>query len=173
MQSTQAKQRKRERDRLKREEKRRSLKASLSGWPLLPPWPAMSETFPEYAKPILEQLPLGHTPGQLRKALLIASGVWNAMVAEGGDVDRVVALVTRILTETKQPMPPGLSAAIERLAVRKLARFDDDDRIVTHVAVERVGDQLRVHASSKSPPPEVRLALWLRRLEQVDDGWLS
>src|SRR5262249_15721833 len=99
---------------------------------------------------------------------------WNAMVAEMGDVDRAVEAVRRILTEeTKQPLPGGLSAAIERLAVRKLARFEDDDRIVTNVEVQRVGDQLRIRASCESPPPGVRLALWLRRYLHDDDGWLS
>ena len=173
MQSTQAKQRKRERKRLKREEKRRQLATPLPGLPL-PPWPEMSATFANYAQPIIEQLPPGDAPGQLRRALLIASGVWNAMVAERGDVDRAVDFVIRILTEeTKQPVPDGLSAAIERLAVRKLARFDDDHRIVTDVQVHRVGDEFRIRASSESPPPAVRLALWRRRHEQLDDDWPS
>jgi hypothetical protein len=134
----------------------------------------MSATFADYARPIIEQLPPGYAPGQLSKALLIASGVWNAMVAERGDVDRAVEFVTGILTEAKkQRVPDGLSVAIERLAVRKLARFDDDDRIVTDVQVQRVGDQFRIHASSESPPPAVRLALRRRRLQQLDDDWPS
>ena len=133
-------------------------------------WPEMSATFADYAQPIIEQLPPGSAPGQLRRALLIASGVWNAMVAERGDVDRAAEFVTRILSEaTKQPAPDGLSAAIERLAVRKLARFDDDDRIVTDVQVQRVGNQFRIHVSSETPPPAVRLALGRRRLEPLDD----
>ena len=173
MQSTQAKQRKRERKRLKRAEKRRSLPTSRAGWPL-PPWPEMSATFADYARPIIEQLRPGYAPGQLSKALLIASGVWNAMVAERGDVDRAVEFVTRILAEeTKQPVPDGLAVAIERLAVRKLGRFDDDDRIVTDVQVQRTGDQFRIHASSESPPPAVRLAFRRRRLQQLDDDWPS
>ena len=138
----------------------------------LPPWPKMSDTFVDYAKPIIDRLPPGYGLGQLRRALLIASGVWNAVVAERGDIDRAVEFVTRTLAEeSKQPVPPGLLSAIETLAVRKLARFEDDDRIVTGVEVQPVGDRFRVLVSSESPPPAVRVALWLRRLKHlVDDG---
>ena len=112
------------------------------------PWPPMSATFAEYAQPIIEQLPPRHAPAQLRRALLIASGVWNAMVAEQGDVDAAVEFVTRVLAEeTKEPVPDGLSAAIERLAVRKLARFDDDDRLVTNVELQGEGNRFRVWLS--------------------------
>jgi hypothetical protein len=170
MQSTQAKQRKRERKRLKREEKRRGLQASLPDWSPLSPWPDISDTFVDYAQPLLERVPPGCTPGQLRRALLIASGVWNAVVAKRGDIDGAVELVTRTLAEeVRQPVPRGWLATIERLAVRKLARFDDDDRIVTDVDVHLVGDRFRVLASSESPPPEVRLALRLGRLNQLVD----
>jgi hypothetical protein len=174
MQSTQAKQRKREQKRLKREEKRRRLQTSISEWPLFPPWPNMTETFVNYAKPIIDPLGPGCEPGQLRRAFSIASGVWNAMVATGGDVDRAVDLVTGILTEdVKESLPDGLLEVIKRLAVRKLVRFDDDDRIVTGVEVQRNGDGVRVRAACENPPPAVRLALWLRRLEQLDDDWPS
>ena len=132
----------------------------------------MSDTFVDYAKPIIDRLPPRCGLGELRKALLIASGVWNAVVAERGDIDRAVELVTRTLAEeAKQPVPPGLLSAIETLAVRKLARFEDDDRIVTGVEVQPVGDRFRVLVSSESPPPAVRMALRLRRLKYlVDDG---
>jgi len=174
MQSTQAKQRKREQKRLKREEKRRRLQTSLSEWPLFPPWPKMTETFVDYAKPIIDPLRPGCESGQLRRAFWIASAVWNAMVAKGGDVDRAVDLVTGILTEDmKQPLPDGLLAVIKRLAVRKLVRFDDDDRIVTGVEVQRDGDGARFRVACENPPPAVRLALWRSRLERLDDDWLS
>jgi len=174
MQSTQAKQRKREQKRLKREEKRRRLQTSLSEWPLFPPWPQMTETFVDYAKPIIDPLRPGCELGQLRRAFWIASAVWNAMVAKGGDVDRAVDLVTGILTEDmKQPLPDGLLAVIKRLAVRKLVRFDDDDRIVTGVEVQRDGDGARFRVACENPPPAVRLALWRSRLERLDDDWLS
>ena len=140
----------------------------------LPPWPKMSDTFVDYAKPIINRLPPNYGIGQLRRALLIASGVWNAVVAERGDIDRAVEFVTLTLAEeAKQPVPPGLLSAIEELAVRKLARFDDDDRIVTGVEVQPVGDRFRVLAASESPPPAVRMALRLRRRKQLVDDWPS
>jgi len=134
----------------------------------------MTETFVDYAKPIIDPLRPGCELGQLRRAFWIASAVWNAMVAKGGDVDRAVDLVTGILTEDmKQPLPDGLLAVIKRLAVRKLVRFDDDDRIVTGVEVQRDGDGARFRVACENPPPAVRLALWRSRLERLDDDWLS
>jgi hypothetical protein len=174
MQSAQAKQRKQERKRLKRDEKRRRLQTSLPDWPLFPPWPNMTETFVDFAQPIIDRVRPGCELRQLRRALSIASVVWNAMVGKQGDVDRAVELMTRILAEeTKQAVPSGLLAAIGSLALRKLARFDDDDRIVTGVEVQSVGDGIRVRAVCETPPPAVRMALWLRRLEQLDDDWPS
>jgi len=43
-------------------------------------------------------------------------------------------------------------AVIARLAMRKLGRFGDDDRLVTGVEVYRDGDGFRVLTASESPP---------------------
>jgi len=151
MQSAQAKQRKREQKRLSREEKRRSLRTSLPDWPAFFPRPKFS--FLDYARPIIDQLRPDYAPRDLRKALLIASGVWNAMVAERGDIDRAVGFVAQTLAdETKEPVPREVLAVIARLAMRKLGRFGDDDRLVTGVEVYRDGDGFRVLTASESPP---------------------
>jgi hypothetical protein len=108
----------------------------------------MSDTLLDYAQPFIDRVPHDHGPEELRKALLIASGVWNAVVAERGDIDRAVAFVARILTEESQkPLPRELLVAIGALAVRKLAQFCYDDRIVVGVKVYRAGDELRVLAA--------------------------
>ena len=139
--------------RLRREEKRRGLRTSLPDWPAFFPRPSMSDTFVDYARPLIDQLPPDYALEELRKALLIASGVWNAAVAERGDIDRAAGFVARTLTEeAKEPIPRGVLAVIERLAVRKLARFGDDDRIVTGLEVYRDGDGFRVLAAGESPP---------------------
>ena len=153
MQSAQARQRKREEKRLRREEKLRTLRASLPDWPRFFPRPTMSHTLVDYARPFIDQLPPDYAPDELRKALLIASGVWNAVVAERGDIDRAAGFVASTLTEeAKTPVPREVLAVVERLAVRKLARFGDDDRIVTGLKVYRDGEGFRVLAASESPP---------------------
>ncbi len=153
MQSAQAKQRKREQKRLRREEKRRSLRTSLPDWPAFFPRPKMSDTLVDHARPLIDRLPPDYAPEELRKALLIASGVWNAVVAERGDIDRAIEFVARTLTEeAKEPVPREVLAVIARLAMRKLGRFGDDDRLVTGVEDYRDGDGFRVLVASESPP---------------------
>jgi len=81
----------------------------------------VSDTFVDYAKPIIDRLPPGYGLGQLRRALLIASGVWNAVVAERGDIDRAVEFVTRTLAEgAKQLVPPGLFVGDRRAGGAKV-----------------------------------------------------
>jgi len=60
----------------------------------------------------------------------------------------------------------------ERLKLGR-GRFGDDDRIVTGVEVYRFGDGFRVLACSESPPPAVRMAFWLRRMNQLVGDWPS
>ena len=44
----------------------------------------MSDTLLDYAQPFIDRVPHDHGPEELRKALLIASGVWNAVVQREG-----------------------------------------------------------------------------------------
>jgi hypothetical protein len=152
MQTAQARQRKREEKRLRREEKRRTLRTSLPDWPVFFPRPRISDTLVDYARPLIDRLPPDYAPEELRKALLIASGVWNAVVAGRGDIDLAIGFVAQTLTEeAKEPVPREVFAVIARLAMRKLGRFGDDDRLVTGVEVYRDGEGFRVLVASERP----------------------
>jgi len=146
MQSVQARQRKRERKRLKREEKRRSLGSSLPLGLVPFPGPKMSDTLLDYARPLIDGLPDDAGLEELRALLKFASVVWNAVVEEDGDVDEAVLNLTTDMTAKLQGPPP--EAVIEWLAERKVYRYGDDPRIVLSVEVFRNGDQLRVMAAS-------------------------
>ncbi len=146
MQSEQTRQRKRERKRLRRVEKRRVVDSVPALGPLLAPCPKMSDTLMAFARPLLHVLPADAGLGTLKRSLLLAAAVWNAVVDAEGDFRRAaVTLVTDLRSKLDTPLP---QAVIELLAERKVRRFGDDSRRVRSVDVSWDGDRLRVAATS-------------------------
>ncbi len=146
MQSEQTRQWRRERKRLEREEKRRSLRDSLPIEVVPLRLAKMSDTLLEYAGPLINALPDDTGLEELKRVLQLAAVVWNAVVEEDGDVDEAALNLVADMKSKLQVTPP--EAAIEWLADRRVFRFGDDPRVVLSLDVVRDGDRMRVLATS-------------------------
>ncbi len=146
MQSEQTRQWRRERKRLEREEKRRSLRDSLPIEVVPLRLAKMSDTLLEYAGPLINALPDDAGLEELKRVLQLAAVVWNAVVEEDGDVDEAALNLVADMKSKLQVTPP--EAAIEWLADRRVFRFGDDPRVVLSLDVVRDGDRMRVLATS-------------------------
>ena len=152
MQSTQTQMRRRERKRLKREEKRRSHAAAAPHCASLTR-PDLSDSFHEFVRPLIKRLPPDYSGDRLKRPLVIAAAVWNAVVAAEGDIVLAAAFVEGMVSEGQQkPVLPTLRAVIQALAVGKATYFCDDHRIVMGVEVHREGADVRVVARAMTPP---------------------
>jgi hypothetical protein len=150
MQSPQARQRKLERKRLKREEKRRLQRLTGSGDGeafLRPAIPKMSETLLEFAGPVLA-VPDDAGPSEVRSCLLFAGVIWNAMVAARTDVDSVVRDLTPMVSKGLKISTEEASSLVRELANRKLERFPDDHRRVMDVETYWENGEVRILALS-------------------------
>jgi len=149
MQSEQTRQLRRERKRLKREEKRRSFRPPpADATMLLQALPPMGETLLEYARPLISGLlPADHGPEELKAMLAFASLFWNAVLEEE-EVDEAVPILARKLVgKLQMPLTEAFRLS-EALALRRVQLFGHDPRIVSNVEVSRDGDRLRVTARS-------------------------
>jgi len=145
MQSEQTRQWRRERKRLEREEKRRSLRDSLPIEVVPLRLAKMSDTLLEYAGPLINALPDDAGLEELKRVLQLAAVVWNAVVEEDGDVDEAALNLVADMKSKLQVTPP--EAVIEWLADRRVFRFGDDPRVFLSVDVVREGDRMRVLAA--------------------------
>jgi len=145
MQSEQTRQWRRERKRLAREEKRRSLRDSLPVEVVPLRRAKMSDTLLDYAGPLIKALPDDTGLEKLRMLLQLAAVVWNAVVEEDGDVDEAALNLVADMKSKLQVTPP--EAVIEWLADRRVFRFGDDPRVFLSVDVVREGDRMRVLAA--------------------------
>jgi len=161
-------QKKLERRRRKREDKRRAAPALLCPLrqsigepePGFTPFlasqlaaPAMSDTLVAFARDELDSLPDDATAAQVETLLLIAMGVWNAVVAgpESTLDDRLWQL-NRTLQPPSGVPPEYIVRLLRNLAERKRLRFAHDHRIVVNVAVQDEGDHFYIMAMSAPMP---------------------
>ena len=145
MQSEQTRQWRRERKRLEREEKRRSLRDSLPVEVVPRRRAKMSATLLDYAGPLIKRLPDDIGLEKLKMVLQLAAVVWNAVVEEDVDVDTAVLNLVADMKSKLLVMPP--EAVIEWLAHRRVSQFGDDPRVFLSVDVVREGDRMRVLAA--------------------------
>jgi hypothetical protein len=160
-------QKKLERKRRKREDKRKAAAALRPLWQRIgepEPWltpslasrlaaPKMSDTLVAFARNALDSLPDDATAAQVETLLLIAMGVWNAVVAgpESTLEDRLWEL-SRTLQSSSGVPPEHIVRLLRNLAERKRLLFAHDHRIVVNVAVEDEGDHFHIMAMSAPGP---------------------
>ena len=160
-------QKKLERKRRKREDKRKAAAALRPLWQRIDgpePWltpslasrlaaPKMSDTLVAFARDELDSLPDDATAAQVESLLLIAMGVWNAVVAgpESTLEDRLWEL-SRTLQPSSGVPPEHTVRLLRNLAERKRLRFAHDHRIVVNVAVQDEGDHFHIMAVSAPGP---------------------
>jgi hypothetical protein len=148
MQSEQESQWRRERKRLKREEKRRN-RRPRPGDPtiLLQALPPMGVTLLEYARPLMNRLPADHGPDEVQALLAFASMFWNSVLDED-EVDEAIPIIVRKLVKQLQMSHTEANRLSEALLDRRVQLFGHDPRIVTNVEVARDTEGLRVRARS-------------------------
>ena len=110
----------------------------------------ISETFLDFASPLLSVLPTGAAKGEYEEVLEIAFVVWNAVVyADAVGDDAHIKEIRRLMRDDGT-----LRLITEELIARKRALFGDDHRLVGDHRVTRQGRGFKLWAEARSPFPE-------------------
>jgi len=152
MQSEQTRQSKRERKRLRREQKRRSLQGPPVGVVSAVPRIRMFEVLVDYAGPLIDALPRDAAPERTEELLLLAAVVWNAVVEEDGDPGEAARKLIADM-KSKVPFRPS-DALVEWLARRKVSRFSDDPRLIQGVDLAHEVDSMCDPGYQRSRSPQ-------------------
>jgi hypothetical protein len=109
----------------------------------------ISETFLQFAEPLLEPLGPDATEPDMEEALKIAFTVWNAVVYETVNGETRHVEMVRELTAQHQE----IAAVVSHMIDRKHRHFGDDYRLVGEFKLTRKGDELRLWAEARDPRP--------------------
>lgn len=108
----------------------------------------ISETFLDFAKPLLEPLGANAVEAEMEPMLQIAFTVWNAVVFDAADGSgRWVSQVRGLLNKD-----PRARALVEQLISRKQRLFADDHRAIGEYQLYRHDGELRLRAEARQPP---------------------
>jgi len=107
----------------------------------------ISDTFLQFAEPLLDAFGPNVTEAQMEQPLKIAWTVWNAVVYadvanNGHTLDLLRSSMERD-SESKE--------LVEALIDRKRTLFDDDDRLIGEYKLRREGDEWRLWAEARDP----------------------
>jgi hypothetical protein len=107
----------------------------------------ISETFLDFADPLLEPLGPGASVDQMEQALQIAFTVWNGVVYDkvNGNSHFVDGMRKHAGHDRK------IAALVEQLIARKHKRFGNDDRLVGEFKFVRKGGKLHLRAEARDP----------------------
>jgi len=108
----------------------------------------ISETFLDFAAPLLDPLGAEAPEQEMENALKIAFTVWNALVFDA--VDRSSRWVDR-LRSYLAGQDPRVQALVEQLVARKRSLFRDDHRLIGEYQFYRHHGQLRLRAEARRP----------------------
>ena len=112
----------------------------------------ISETFLDFADPLLEPLGPGATVDQMEQALKIAFTVWNGVVYDKVNGNTHFLDIMRNQTRRNR----DLAALVDRLIARKRKLFGDDDRLVGEFKFHRKGGKLHLRAEARDPTTRIR-----------------
>jgi predicted DNA-binding antitoxin AbrB/MazE fold protein len=112
----------------------------------------ISETFLDFASPLLRDLPSEAPERRAREALQVACTAWNAVIfADVLDEDRHLRQLRGPLAHT-----PEVAQLVEHLIARKRA-LGDDHRLIGTWEVTRTADGINLRADARDPytvPPD-------------------
>ncbi len=111
----------------------------------------ISETFLEFADPLLAPLGPRATVKQMEAALKIAFTVWNGVVYD--KVNGNSHFLDMIRNQTRHNRE--VAALVERLIARKRKRFGHDDRLVGKFKFIRKSGELRLRAEARDPTTRI------------------
>jgi hypothetical protein len=123
-----------------------SEKSRAGGEPILPDR-KISETFLDFAAPLLQEMPAGALEEAFERALKVAYAVWNAVVY--ADVAGDPRFLRDLRREVEQK--PELARLAENLIHRKRSLFGDDWRCIGTWEVRKTGDGFVVRADARDP----------------------
>jgi hypothetical protein len=107
----------------------------------------ISETFLEFAAPMLKDLPSEATEQRARQALEVFYTAWNAVVFADVLNDHRHLDEIRRLTADK----PDVALLMEQLIARKRTLFADDERLIGTWEVTRTEDGINLRADARDP----------------------
>ena len=107
----------------------------------------ISETFLEFAGPIVRDLPSEAPEHRARQALQVAFTVWNAVIF--ADVLKDHAYIDQIRHITVGN--PEARLLVEQMIVRKRELFADDQRMIGDWEVTRTEEGINVRADARDP----------------------
>jgi hypothetical protein len=107
----------------------------------------ISETFLDFAAPLMEDLPSEALEHKAREALKVCFTVWNAVIF--ADVLHIHRFLDEIrgLTAAKA----GTALLIEQLIARKRSLFANDERMIGNWVLTRTADGINLHAEACDP----------------------
>lgn len=109
----------------------------------------ISETFLDFAAPLLDPLGAEATEYEMENALKIAFTVWNAVVFDA--VRRSSRWVDQVRDLAGHD--PHVRALVEQLIARKQNLFGNDHRLVGEYQLYRHDGELRLRAEARQPTP--------------------
>lgn len=107
----------------------------------------ISETFLEFAQPLLIPLGSSATEYELNQVLQIAFVVWNAVVYETVNQDAHCLDMLEDLTAAE----PEAALLVNQLIQRKRHQYGDDHRLVGEFKVTIRGDEVNLRAEARDP----------------------
>lgn len=107
----------------------------------------ISETFLDFASPLLEEAGEKANKEEVEVALKLASMVWTSVVLEtvNGEVEHITTLRQCVAYDTYTV------AQIEKLISRKKAMFGDDLRFVSEYEIVEKKGEFRLRAEARAP----------------------
>jgi hypothetical protein len=107
----------------------------------------ISETFLDFAAPMLDDLPSEAPEHRAQKALEVSFTAWNAVVFADVLNDHRHLNEIRRLSAGK----PETALLMEQLIARKRALFADDERLIGTWEVTRTEDGINLRADARDP----------------------
>jgi hypothetical protein len=107
----------------------------------------ISETFLDFAAPIVSMVDLNTTEAQLEEGFKVAWTVWNAVVMDTAcGTSRYVRKLHKLTAG--HPLPRGI---IDQMIARKRELFGEDQRLIGNYKLTYKGDVLHVWAEARAP----------------------
>ena len=107
----------------------------------------ISETFLDFAAPMLDDLPSEAPEHRAQQALEVSFTAWNAVIfADVLNDHRHLDEVRRLSAGT-----PETALLMEHMIARKRALFADDERLIGTWEVTRTEDGINLHADARDP----------------------
>lgn len=107
----------------------------------------ISETFLDFAAPLLRDLPSEAPELRAREALQVSFTAWNAVIfADVLNDDRHLKEIRRLTADK-----PETALLIEQMVARKRTLFANDARLIGSWEVTRTNDGINLHADARDP----------------------